>query len=150
MALWSCIKDRSLSRIDTLKKLSRVAPNQESWIGYLLLFFEVDEIFVVLKNLDVCKWSPSLLNSLCSHCLSWFHRLFLLSLLMSSPGPLYLDRCYVINCKSVVLEKSPCQSHFVSSLNNSSTVVLPTLFFWLVKDVEWGCEELRSQALVRR
>jgi len=53
----SCVKKSSLGRVDTLEELMR-----------LTFLFEVDQIFVILVNLDICEGAPSILNLFSCNC----------------------------------------------------------------------------------
>ena len=69
-----------------------------------LLLFEIDQILVVLKNLDVGKRSPGVLNLFCCNCVFGLLGNFSAALLKTTPGPLDLNGSYMIHGESVVLE----------------------------------------------
>jgi hypothetical protein len=71
-----------------------------------LLFFEVNKVLVVLKDSDVCKGAPCVLNFLGSDGLAGLLLDLLLALFVAAPGPLNLNGCDMVHRKSVVFEKS--------------------------------------------
>lgn len=132
------VQQACLSRVNTLQEL-----------GWLTLFLEVDQVFVIVEDLDVRESSPSVLNFLNSYR---FLRLLidlLFALLTATPCPLDLDCCNVVHRKPMVLEEASCEGHFISGLNESRCKVLHTLLLVARHDVERRCEELLTQALCR-
>ena len=69
-----------------------------------LLFFEVDQIFVVVEDLDVGKCSPCILNLFCCYGLFGLLGYFALSFLVSSPSPLDLNSSNMVHSKPMVFE----------------------------------------------
>ena len=112
MTVWSSINKGSFRRIDWFQELN--------WISFIL---EIDEIFVILEDFHVSKFSPSSLNFLSCNLFLWFLRnlLFLLSII--SIRPLNLDRSNMIHWEYVIFIQSSCQTHFKSCLNFCSTKV---------------------------
>ena len=110
---------------------------QEGHITLHLLFFEVYQLFVVFEDAYISEGSPSLLDLLCREillCLLWY---LLLAREETTPSPLDLDSSDMIHCEAMVLEKTSCQSHLISCLNERSAEVSPALLLTLVKNVEW-------------
>ena len=115
-----------------------------------LLFLEIDQILVVVEDLDVGECPPCILYFLgCNGFLVFFCDLAL-PLLVASPSPLNLNRCYMVHCKSVVLEQPPCQWHLVGRLNETCAEVLHASLFVFDHHVEGRSEEFLTQALGRR
>ena len=69
-----------------------------------LLFFEVDQIFVVVEDLYVGECSPCILYLLCCYGLFGFLSYFALSFLVASPSPLDLNGCNMVHRKPMVFE----------------------------------------------
>lgn len=72
-----------------------------------LLFFEVDQVFVIFENPDVSEGAPGILDFLSGHSLARFLHNFFLFFLVGPPCPLDLDCCNMVHGKSMVLEKPP-------------------------------------------
>ena len=115
-----------------------------------LLLLEIDQVFVVLEDLDVCEGSPSILDLLCCHSVLGLLGDLASTLLVASPGPLDLDCSDVVHCESMVLEESPRQRHLVGGLDKSSTEIAHTLLLILGHHIEGRRQELLSKALGRR
>ena len=104
--------------------------------------FEVDEVLVVFENFNVGKGAPGVLNffscTLIFRLLSYLATTFL----KAAPRPLDLNGCDMVHCKSVILEETPCQRHFVGRLNEASAEVSHRNIFALGHVVERRGEEL--------
>lgn len=74
-------------------------------------------------------------------------RYLLLAIKVSSPSPLNLNCSYMVHGEAMILKQTPCQCHFVSSLNKSCAEVSPALLFTFMEYVKRRGEELRSQFL---
>lgn len=113
-----------------------------------LLFFKVNQVFVILEDPDVGKSSPSILNFFSSYSLLRLLLNLFLLFLVTSPSPLDLNCCDMIHGESVVFEKSSCQWHFIRWLNNTRTEVTHALFFALLHVIEGRSQKLLSKWLM--
>ena len=89
----SCIKEACLCRIDTLQELHG-----------LTLLFEVDQIFVVLIDLNVCEGTPGVLKLLRSDLLLGLLINLLATFLVAAPRPLNLYGSDMVHGKAMIFE----------------------------------------------
>ena len=101
-----------------------------------LLFLEIDQIFVVFENLNVCECSPGVLELFSRDGVLRLLSDFSFAFLITSPSPLDLDGSDVIHCKPMVLEQPSRQRHFVSGLDQPSAEVSHACVLILVHHVE--------------
>ena len=89
----SCIKEACLCRIDTLQELHG-----------LTLLFEVDQIFVVLIDLNVCEGTPGVLKLFRSDLLLGLLINLLATFLVAAPRPLNLYGSDMVHGKAMIFE----------------------------------------------
>lgn len=131
-----CIQQASLSWIDAFQQLH-----------WLTLLLEVNKIFVVLEDLDVCEGSPGVLDFLCCHDLFRFLCHFTAALLVATPGPLDLDGRDMVHSEPMIFEETPCKGHLVGRLDQARAKVTHALLLIFGHHVETRSQKLLSQAL---
>ena len=131
MAARCCVEKASLRRVDTLQQLHR-----------LTFLLEVDQIFVVLKDLDVSEGAPSMLDLFSGDNLLRLLSHLSATLLIASPRPLDLDCSNVVHGESMILEESSCERHLVCCLDKAGAEVTHALLLILSHHIEAGSEEL--------
>jgi len=109
--------------------------------------FEIDEVFIVLKDLDICEGTPGVLNFFSSDLVFRLLCELASSLLVPAPSPLDLNRRDVIHSETMVLEQASGQGHLIRRLDQACTEVAHALLFILGHHIEGRCQELLSQAL---
>lgn len=97
---------------------------------------EIDQIFVIVEDFDICEGPPGILNLLSGNCVLRFLCDFPATLLVAAPSPLDLNGCNMVHGESVVLEKPSSQGHFVGGLDEASTEVSHALLLVLGHHVE--------------
>ena len=125
-----------LTPIDALQELIGVT-----------LFLEVNQILVISVDPHICVWSPCSLYFFSCELIFCFEFNFFLSLKIASPCPLNLNSCNMVHSKPMILEKSPSQTHLVSSLYECCTEVSQALVLVLVHHVERRSQELLTEVL---
>lgn len=136
MAARGSIKESCLGRVDTLEQLH-----------WLTLLLEIDQIFVVVEDFDVCEGAPGVLNLLSGDLVLRLLCDLASMLLIATPGPLDLNRGDMIHRESMVLEEAPCEGHLVGCLDQSGAEVSHRLILTLRHVVKVRREELLAQAL---
>ena len=124
------------SSINTLQELE--------WIT---LMFEIDQIFIIPIDPNICIWSPGSLDFLCGQLVLGLELDLLLSLQVASPCPLNLNGCNMIHRKSMILEEPSCERHLVCCLDYSGAEISQALIFILMHNIERWSQELLSQLL---
>ena len=98
--------------------------------------FKVDKIFIILIDPYVGVTSPSSLDHLVSKNIFGLELNLLLPLYETPPSPLNLNGSNVIHGESVIFKQPPSQTHFISSLDDSSAIIPQTLVFILMHNIE--------------
>jgi hypothetical protein len=120
----------------------------EELIG-ITLFLEINQIFVISVDPNICVGSPSPLDFLGGQLILGFQLHLLLTFKVASPGPLDLNGSDVVHGKPMILEESPGKGHLIGGLNEGGTEVPQALILIFVHDIEWGSQKLLPQVLSR-
>ena len=115
-----------------------------------LLFFEVDEILIVVEDPNICESSPGILYFFCCNRLAGLLKSLLFTLLECPPSPLDLDCSNVVHRESVILEQSASERHLVCRLDKTCTKVTHALILAAGIIIKRRIPKLLSQRLTRR
>ena len=98
--------------------------------------FEINKIFIIPVDPNICIGSPGSLDFLRSQLVLGLELDLLLPLQVASPCPLDLNGCNMIHGKSMILEEPSRERHLVRCLDYGGAEISQTLIFILMHDIE--------------